>query len=222
MDKISIIIPAKNEEQILEKCLTALRDSLILVDNEFEIIVVADSCSDNTVEIAQQFACKIEKVDFKNRSKSRNHGFKTSTGEIIVFIDADTLVSKNFMQKTIEILDMKDKSVIYYKQNQIEEKCFSKIYFKLINFIGLIRPTFTPSISCTRTFFSENRFDDKLKSLEDLMFMSNAHRLKQSFYCNSIVYTSIRRYTKFGLIYSAYLLVRSFINPYKYEWKPIN
>ncbi len=222
MDKISVIIPAKNEGQIIGLCLTRLKESLSLIDNECEIIVVADSCTDRTVEIASTRFCKVLCVDFKNRSKSRNFGFENSFGDIVIFIDADTLVNQDFAQKTIDILKKTSKSVLYYSQGQIERSMMSNIYFKLINLIGRFRPTFTPTISCLRTFFLENQFDGNLKSFEDLIFMSNAYALNQTYFCDSTVYTSIRRYTKFGLFYSSFLCIRSIINPYKYEWKPIN
>ncbi len=92
--KISVIIPAHNEESGLEKTLKSIKES----DYEnYEIIVVCDSCSDLTEKIAKKYAEKVYNVNFTNASKTRNFGVKRAEGEFLVFNDADTIVSKNYL-----------------------------------------------------------------------------------------------------------------------------
>jgi len=222
MEKISIIIPANNEETFILECLKRLQASLENVKLDYEIILVADNCQDDTVKIAKNFNCKTLQVNFRNRSKARNFGFLHSIGDLLIFLDADTLVSKGFIYKTVETLKNSGKSVIFYKQNQIEKNSIAKYYFKLINWISKYRPTFTPVISCTRVYFKNHCFDNQLKSLEDLIFVNEAFSQKETNLCNEEIFTSIRRYTKFGLFYSLFLLLGLLLNPYKFEWRTIN
>jgi glycosyltransferase involved in cell wall biosynthesis len=221
MKTLSIIIPAKNEKNFISECLTHLYESLKYLDITYEIIVVADNCSDDTIEIAQRFSCKIFSVNFNNRSKSKNFGFLNSEGEFLIFLDADTFISEELIFKTLEILNKTNKSVVFYKQDQIEYNVLAVPYFRLVNFIGNKRPTFSPTISCKREYFRFNYFDDTLKSFEDIFFMNKAFSKEETILCDAKVFTSIRRFTKLGLIYSLFLFCRSIINPYKYEWKPI-
>lgn len=86
--KLSIIIPAKNEEQYLGKTLAAVKQQCLSGD---EIIVVADACRDKTITIAKQYTPHVCKVNFTNVSKTRNYGAKKAKGDVLVFLDADTL-----------------------------------------------------------------------------------------------------------------------------------
>lgn len=101
MNKLSVIVSAHNEEAYLEKTLISL------VENNFphELIVICDSCEDRTEEIAKKFTKSVYPVNFKNISKVRNFGASKAKGNILVFSDADTIVSKNYLReisRTIE------------------------------------------------------------------------------------------------------------------------
>ena len=88
--KVSIIIPAKNEEKYLFKTLTYL---LRIKEKEYsnlEIIVGVSPSIDRTKEIAQKYADKAVEVGL-GPSKARNEAFLHSTGEIIIFLDADSI-----------------------------------------------------------------------------------------------------------------------------------
>ncbi len=219
--KISFVIPAKNEGSLIGECINSIKSS-VAERYKYEILVISDSSFDNTDTIAKQQNCKLYKVEFLNRSKTRNYGFHKSNGEIIFFIDADTIISKNLVSNTIKQIQSKNKSVVYFKQRNLEKNAFSSLYFYFINFISKFRPTFCPVIAIKRSYINDNPFNPKLKSLEDLFFLHKAFRNKKTFYCKETVYTSIRRVKKFGIFYSTFLLLQSFINPYKYNWKPIN
>jgi len=93
---ISIIIPARNEELILENALKALS----LYSGEKEIIVSDDGSIDKTVEIAKKYTDKvlIYNGDIKRKiSGVRNAGAKVATGDYLVFIDADVTVKDSDM-----------------------------------------------------------------------------------------------------------------------------
>ena len=90
---ISIIIPNYNGESTIGKCLEAAFSSRY--DN-FEVIVVDDCSSDNSIEIIKRFPCKL--VALKERSgasKARNAGARNSKGKLLFFIDADCIVKED-------------------------------------------------------------------------------------------------------------------------------
>ncbi len=89
--RLSVIIPALNEEALLGTCLAALREQSDPVD---EIIVVDNGSTDGTVDLARS-ARGVTVLHEPNRgvSYSRNTGFAAAEGDILARIDADTIVS---------------------------------------------------------------------------------------------------------------------------------
>ncbi|MCH7323383.1 glycosyltransferase [Solibacillus sp. MA9] len=102
--KISIIIPALNEEKYIGKCLASISKASKLFENQLEIIVVLNRCTDRTEEIAKSYNCIVIKNNDKNLSKIRNAGVEIARGEIIVTIDADTQMNELLLSKVEENL----------------------------------------------------------------------------------------------------------------------
>lgn len=101
---ISIIIPAHNEEKYIGKCLDSISKASKLLQNEVEIIVVLNRCTDRTEEIAKSYNCITIDNDDKNLSKIRNTGVERARGEIIVTIDADTQMDEHMLTKVVQNL----------------------------------------------------------------------------------------------------------------------
>ena len=99
---ISIIVPAHNEENYIEKTLISVLNSSY---KNFELIVACDSCKDNTEQIAKKYTDKIFSVNFKDTSKTRNHGAEKAKGNILVFLDADTLCSGDYLSSIVKAID---------------------------------------------------------------------------------------------------------------------
>jgi len=100
--KVSIILPARNEEEFLGKCL----ESLLEQDYEnYEIIAIDDSSEDSTGKIISQYAKKNSKIihvsakpkpeGWMGKNWACMEGYKKATGELLLFTDADTKHSKN-------------------------------------------------------------------------------------------------------------------------------
>jgi cellulose synthase/poly-beta-1,6-N-acetylglucosamine synthase-like glycosyltransferase len=109
--KVSIILPARNEEKFIEKCL----DSLLKQDYEnYEIIAIDDRSEDKTGQIIYNFAKKDSRVvhvsaqpkpeDWMGKNWACFEGFKKSTGELLLFTDADTKHSKNIISLSVSHL----------------------------------------------------------------------------------------------------------------------
>lgn len=100
--RISVIIPAHNEAENIVDTL----DSLVIQDfQDFETIVVCDNCTDATAEIADTYDAIVLNVNNNRASKTRNTGADQSRGEILVFNDADTLMSPNYLGEVHEAFE---------------------------------------------------------------------------------------------------------------------
>jgi cellulose synthase/poly-beta-1,6-N-acetylglucosamine synthase-like glycosyltransferase len=113
--KVSIILPARNEENFIGKCL----DSLIKQDYQnYEIIVIDDSSDDSTWKIISEYAknnSKIVPVSAKpkpdgwiGKNWACMEGYHKATGELLLFTDADTNHSKNVISLAVAHLNSFD------------------------------------------------------------------------------------------------------------------
>jgi glycosyltransferase involved in cell wall biosynthesis len=91
MTKISVVIPAKNEEINIGRVLQDLSDSLRQVGGyEFEIICVDDHSTDRTAAVAQACGAKvIHNKRASGKGMALRAGFESATGDIFVMMDAD-------------------------------------------------------------------------------------------------------------------------------------
>ena len=108
---LSIVIPMFNEAENAERTLQKVEEALLPCKGSYEIIPVNDGSSDNTLEILERIAAqngKIKVVSYpKNfgRGKALKAGFKASSGEIIVSIDADLSYNPNYIMDLMEVLN---------------------------------------------------------------------------------------------------------------------
>jgi glycosyltransferase involved in cell wall biosynthesis len=114
MTKLSLVIPALNEEKFLPHLLTSLTKQ---TKQDFEIVVVDGLSKDHTVEIARSFYSKLPKLNVIVSEKAglplqRNLGARATTGEWLVFIDADSVLLPYFVER-LEWFIEKQKPVIF-------------------------------------------------------------------------------------------------------------
>lgn len=100
--KVSIVIPAHNEEKYLADTLKVILD---LDYNNFEVIVVNNASTDNTEKIAKMFPVKLFYEEKKGLLHTREHGRREATGDIIANIDADCLPEKDWLKKGVKFFN---------------------------------------------------------------------------------------------------------------------
>lgn len=145
---ISIIIPCYNLELYIERCLK----TILAQDYNsglYEIIVIIDSCTDNTEKIVRQTLTgrvqdKVITVKYNRAGLSRNCGLNVATGKYVWFIDGDDyLVNPQAFSKLVDSMEKTKASMVYLK-NFISEKYVAENwaawrFFYLRSFIGNIR-----------------------------------------------------------------------------------
>lgn len=110
--KFSVIIPAYNEAQYIEKAINALKRQSIK-RSDFEIIVIDNNSEDNTGEIAKNAgADKVLKELTKGTNIARQRGVVESQGEIVAFLDADAEPPINWLELIESYLNNKSIAAI--------------------------------------------------------------------------------------------------------------
>ena len=84
--KFSIVIPAYQAQHHIKKALESIR---IQTFKDYELIVVCDSCTDRTEEIAKEYGAITESVNFNLDGLTRNRGIDMAKGEWLLFMDDD-------------------------------------------------------------------------------------------------------------------------------------
>ena len=138
---ISVVIPTYNRRLILEKCLLGLEKQRIpeLIDN-YEIVVVDDGSTDGTPEWLRESSdifphVQLVEQDHGGPAAARNRGVEFSSGELIVFIDSDLVVTESF-------LAMHANRISKYWKEKKDRFCFT--YGAVINTSNFTNPTSEP------------------------------------------------------------------------------
>ncbi|HUT22054.1 MAG TPA: glycosyltransferase [Candidatus Bipolaricaulota bacterium] len=96
---LSIIIPTLNEEERLPRLLDCLKSQK---PEDCEIIVSDGQSKDRTVETANRFGCRTVVNPPKNPARQRNEGAKIARGNLLLFLDADTLLPDHFLENVLK------------------------------------------------------------------------------------------------------------------------
>jgi cellulose synthase/poly-beta-1,6-N-acetylglucosamine synthase-like glycosyltransferase len=101
---ISILIPAYNEEKVLRRSIDTVLEASY-PDHKKEVIVIDDGSTDKTYQIAQEFHSSDVKVIRRpngGKAVAINHGLQFARGEVIIVVDADSLVGKNTLLELVQ------------------------------------------------------------------------------------------------------------------------
>lgn len=104
LPKISIIVPAYNEEKFLPGCLRSIRE-LDYPAEKLEVIVIDNGSTDTTRDIARRHAAIILENGTMNVSGLRNLGAQEATGEILAFVDADCSVTVGWLKAAVKYFE---------------------------------------------------------------------------------------------------------------------
>jgi glycosyltransferase involved in cell wall biosynthesis len=98
---ISIIIPAYNEEALLDGTLAAVSAAAATLDSSYEIIVVDDGSTDRTAAIARAHGARVVSVNLRQIAAARNAGAREASGDQLLFVDADTFVTPEVLRGAV-------------------------------------------------------------------------------------------------------------------------
>jgi glycosyltransferase involved in cell wall biosynthesis len=101
---ISFIVPAYNEEALIGRTLESLNRAAGSLTEPCEIVVADDASSDRTAAIAASHGARVVRVDLRQIAATRNAGAREATGDKLIFVDADTVVTSEVVRAAIEAM----------------------------------------------------------------------------------------------------------------------
>ncbi|HET7216422.1 MAG TPA: glycosyltransferase [Vicinamibacterales bacterium] len=102
---ISFVVPAYNEERMLGRTLASIHAAARAIGLPYEIVVADDSSTDATGAIAEAHGARVIAVAHRQIAATRNAGARAAAGEILIFVDADTIVNADVVEATIAAIE---------------------------------------------------------------------------------------------------------------------
>jgi glycosyltransferase involved in cell wall biosynthesis len=105
---LSIIIPAFNEERLIERCLQSIAASLAAnfkAGFTSETIVVDNNSTDNTAKLARQAGAQVVFEPVNQIARARNAGAAEATGDWLLFMDADSVLNPGLLADILRLID---------------------------------------------------------------------------------------------------------------------
>lgn len=170
--KYSIIVPNYNKAEYIEDCLNSILNQTY---KNYEIIMIDDGSTDNSVEVINKFNINLLKTNRLQAGGARNLGLKHATGDYIIFLDSDDYLScDDVLEKLTNIIVDEDIIFLNYSKNTygdikevIEEK--EDIAIKIEN---------TKQLGCPTKCFKRSLLEDisfpECKRYEDIVFTLEA------------------------------------------------
>jgi glycosyltransferase involved in cell wall biosynthesis len=122
--KISVIIPIYNSSRYINKCLKSLNNQNF--KHSFEIIIIDDASSDNSIEIIKKKKLKnVTILRLKKNSgpsSARNIGIKNAKGEYIYFLDSDDTIKVYTFTKLYRAAKQNNYDIVFADKERIEKK----------------------------------------------------------------------------------------------------
>ncbi|MFA5878324.1 MAG: glycosyltransferase [Candidatus Staskawiczbacteria bacterium] len=201
MEKVSIIIPAYNEEGIIQKTVESYKLQQYPL---LEIIVVVNNSNDKTYEIAERYADKVLNLGAIGVSVARNEGAKVAAGSILIFSDADSIISPGGVEKIANVVR---EGMIGTILGRGDVKGFKgRLFFFYKNTVhklrihkGIIDGVFF----CHKKIFLETGgFNPakKITEFDDFIFRARKIGARYKLITNCYAITSLRRYEEKGYL----------------------
>lgn len=187
---LSIIIPTLNEEKYLPLLLKSIKKQNFL---DYEIIIADAGSKDKTIEIAQKYGCIITGGGLP--PKGRNEGAKLSKGEILFFLDSDTVLSDNFFVKSLEEFKSRELDIAgFCFDSELRKPPFNfmlDFYNKMVVMLEKTMPYSILAVFVKKDLFEKiGGYDEAIRLSEDRDFGKRAVK-----------------YGKFGIIRSAEIFI---------------
>jgi glycosyltransferase involved in cell wall biosynthesis len=215
-DKITIVVPCKNEENYIAYLLTHLRNQMIGSTR----IIIADCSTDNTRRVIQATKgdLNVEIIDGGPVSFAKNNGARLVTTPYILFIDADVRFFKDtVIRDSVTEIESKNLDLIGLNIKCYDHDKRAVIGFAVFNGINRVLKHFSPfavgAFMLTRRdkFEEFGGFPEKMSTSEDY-FLSRKYSPKKFRIVKHYFGQDSRRFKKMGYFGMASYLVKNFVN----------
>jgi glycosyltransferase involved in cell wall biosynthesis len=208
---ISVIIPAHNEEECLPTTLEALKAQDY---PRFETIVVTNGCTDRTAEVVRGHCDQLFELEERGLGPARNLGAERARGELLVFLDADTVLESSALRTIAREFKRRHSAGTLRGVPDPGKPSYKMIYF-LKNFVHHSHAHHGSSgvILCWKDHFrAAGGFDNELYLRENSDLMKKLRRFGGYKYISATpAVTSMRRYEKTGTAEMVLLWLRVWV-----------
>lgn len=192
---ISFVIPAHDEEALLGATLSSIHHAARDVGEPYEVIVVDDSSTDATPRIAENHGARLVSVAFRQIAATRNAGAKAASGEILVFVDADTQINAAVLAAVMEALrgGAVGGSALFKFDEPVPR--WGRVFYRfIIPTARLLQVTGGCFLFCTREAFDAvGGFSEEFYAGEDLSMVLRLKRHGRFVILRPLVVTSGRK-----------------------------
>lgn len=197
---ISFIIPAHDEAALIGDTLASLHIAAQALRLEYETLVVADACSDDTAQIARRHGVQVLEVQLRHIAATRNAGAAASHGHHLVFVDADTQVNTPLLAAALRALHSGavggGARVRMLGDIAWHERMGLAAFGWLFRCTGIAPGCF---LFCTRrAFFAAGGFDERYYAGEDVALSRTLARQGRFVILREQVYSSDRKLRSFS------------------------
>lgn len=215
-DKITIVVPCKNEENYIQYLLEHLRNQMIGNTR----IIIADCSTDNTRAVIKvnKGDLNVEIIEGGPVSVAKNNGARLVTTPYILFIDADVrFFSEHTIRDVVSELEINNLDLVGLSIKCYDDDKIAMIGFMIFNGINHILKYFSPfaigAFMLTRRdkFEEYGGFPEKTVTSEDY-FLSRMYSPKKFKIANHYFGQDSRRFKKMGYFGMGWYLIKNFIN----------
>jgi glycosyltransferase involved in cell wall biosynthesis len=215
-EKITIVVPCKNEELYIGHLLDALRAQ----DIGNTRIIIADCSTDNTRQVIKdsQGDLNVEIIQGGPVSLAKNNGARLVTTPYILFIDSDVRFFKpTVIQDAVRALENNDLDLVGLNARCYDGNVIAQIGFAIFNIINNVLKYFSPfavgAFMLTRRdrFGEYGGFPEQFATSEDF-FLSRKYSPKKFKILNHHFGQDSRRFKKMGYFGMAWYLIKNFWN----------
>lgn len=193
---LSIIIPTLNEEHVLGKTLSRLQDK-----KNCEVIIVDGGSSDATLTVAQKAGYRTFSSS-RGRGKQMNFGATKATGEVLLFLHADTLLPDNFPQLIFDAINRPNFAAgAFSLAIDSPGKSLAAIaWMANLRSRFLHLPYGDQALFTTRSLFSATEGYPEMEIMEDFVFIQKIKKDGEIIILPECATTSARRWQNVGII----------------------
>ena len=198
--QVSFVIPCWNEEALLGRTLDSLFTAARQMGAPFEVIVADDASSDRTAEIARGAGAVVISTERRQISATRNAGARAAQGDLLIFVDADTLVTPEVLRAAVEAVRGGAVgggcTVRFDKPIPLYARILMPVFNRLYRAAGLAAGCF---LFCTRPAFEAvGGFDEDLYASEECSLSWALKRQGRFVLLRETVLTSSRKLRTFS------------------------
>ncbi|MDI6730620.1 MAG: glycosyltransferase family 2 protein [Candidatus Altarchaeum sp.] len=228
--KISIVIPAYNEEKYIETTLSKLKEIRNKEYENLEVIVAENGSIDRTYEIAKQYAdrdknFKAFHLDKASAAIATNFGAKNATGEILILMDADTYPLDGAISEIAEKFEKNNNVVNVCTYVKTNSSTVNNLLFSLSSELAYLsskinHPLFyTICVAYRKDIFEQlNGLKENFVTAYDLDLSKRASKFGKCVFARKAnVFTSARRVEKGGTANIIMYHLKNFIKFFIYK-----